>query len=150
MNIPEQDVIRREQANQNNTDVEKGELVRSAGQSFCACSVSLFMPAICVLALHLHNAQLFYRHMLTCSAGDVVSANSPDPEYKDVPPLRGLSFLDRFLVIWIILAMAIGIILGDFVPSTGPALQKGKFVGVSVPIGMAIQHSPCCPLQVLC
>lgn len=31
--------------------------------------------------------------------------------------------------------MAIGIILGNFVPSTGPALQKGKFVGVSIPIG---------------
>ena len=53
----------------------------------------------------------------------------------DVPPLKGLSFLDRFLVIWIILAMAIGIILGNLVPSTGPALQKGKFVGVSLPIG---------------
>jgi arsenite transporter len=61
---------------------------------------------------------------------------NPDPEYKDVPPLRGLGFLDRFLVIWIVLAMAIGIILGNFVPNTGPALQKGQFVGVSVPIGM--------------
>lgn len=55
-----------------------------------------------------------------------------------VPPLRGLSFLDRFLVIWIILAMAIGIILANLVPSTGPALQRGKFVGVSVPIGKNI------------
>jgi ACR3 family arsenite transporter len=31
--------------------------------------------------------------------------------------------------------MEIGIILGNFVPNTGPVLQKGKFVGVSVPIG---------------
>ena len=31
--------------------------------------------------------------------------------------------------------MAVGIILGNFVPNTGPALQKGRFVGVSVPIG---------------
>jgi arsenite transporter len=46
-----------------------------------------------------------------------------------------LGLLDRFLAVWIILAMAIGIILGNFVPETGPALQKGKFVGVSVPIG---------------
>jgi len=58
-----------------------------------------------------------------------------DNSAVDVPPLRGLSFLDRFLVIWIILAMAIGIILGNLVPSTGPALQKGQFVGVSLPIG---------------
>jgi arsenite transporter len=75
---------------------------------------------------------------------------NPDPEYKDVPPLRGLGFLDRFLVIWIVLAMAIGIILGNFVPNTGPALQKGQFVGVSVPIGMVTQHSPRSSLQVLC
>jgi hypothetical protein len=28
-----------------------------------------------------------------------------------------------------------GILLGNFVPSTGPALEKGQFVGVSAPIG---------------
>ena len=49
---------------------------------------------------------------------------------------KSLGWLDRFLALWIFLAMAIGIILGNFVPNTGPALQKGKFVGVSVPIGM--------------
>lgn len=52
-----------------------------------------------------------------------------------IQPLKGLSFLDRFLVLWILLAMAIGIILGNTVPSAGPALQKGQFVGVSIPIG---------------
>jgi ACR3 family arsenite efflux pump ArsB len=31
--------------------------------------------------------------------------------------------------------MGIGILLGNLVPSTGPTLQKGQFVGVSVPIG---------------
>jgi arsenite transporter len=80
-------------------------------------------------------------HILTWGAEDALSASNLDPEYKDVPPLRGLSFLDRFLVIWIVLAMAIGIILGNFVPSTGPALQKGQFVGVSVPICMTIWQS---------
>ncbi|MCJ1474023.1 hypothetical protein MMC13_002681 [Lambiella insularis] len=57
---------------------------------------------------------------------------------KDVPPFKGLSLLDRFLVIWIILAMALGIILGHFVPSTGPALQRGEFVGVSIPIAIGL------------
>lgn len=52
-----------------------------------------------------------------------------------------LGLLDRFLAVWIFLAMAIGIILGNFVPSTGPALQRGKFVGVSVPIGTCKQLS---------
>lgn len=47
----------------------------------------------------------------------------------------GLGWLDRLLVLWILLAIIIGILLGNFVDNVGPALQKGKFVGVSVPIG---------------
>lgn len=54
---------------------------------------------------------------------------------EDLPPLKGLSFLDRFLVVWIILAMAIGIALGNTVSSAGPALQRGELAGVSIPIG---------------
>jgi ACR3 family arsenite transporter len=66
------------------------------------------------------------------------TATGSDPEFRDVPPLKGLSFLDRFLVLWILLAMGLGIILGALVPSTGPALQRGKFVGVSVPIAIGL------------
>ncbi len=52
--------------------------------------------------------------------------------------IKGLGFLDRFLAVWILLAMIIGIILGNFVEETGPALQKGKFVGVSIPIALGL------------
>lgn len=48
---------------------------------------------------------------------------------------KALGWLDRLLAVWILLAMVIGVLLGNFVPATGPALDKGKFVGVSVPIG---------------
>jgi ACR3 family arsenite transporter len=58
-----------------------------------------------------------------------------DTKSSKVSTFKSLGLLDRFLAVWIFLAMAIGIILGNFVPNTGPALQKGKFVGVSVPIG---------------
>lgn len=57
------------------------------------------------------------------------------PDDSKTSAFRGLGWLDRFLALWILLAMAIGIILGNFVPNTGPALQKGEFVGVSIPIG---------------
>jgi hypothetical protein len=50
---------------------------------------------------------------------------------------KGLGLLDQLLALWIFLAMVIGVLLGNFVPSTGPALQKGKFVGVSIPIGQS-------------
>jgi ACR3 family arsenite transporter len=59
---------------------------------------------------------------------------------------KGLGWLDRFLALWILLAMAIGVILGNFVPNTGPALQKGKFASVSIPIG----KQPCPLLTTLC
>lgn len=59
----------------------------------------------------------------------------PDEPQAKQSMFKNLGILDRFLAVWIFLAMAIGIILGNFVPNTGPALQKGKFVGVSVPIG---------------
>lgn len=70
-------------------------------------------------------------------------ASSPDEENginADVPVrpqsmFKSLGILDRFLAVWIFLAMAVGIILGALVDSVGPALQKGEFVGVSVPIG---------------
>jgi hypothetical protein len=52
--------------------------------------------------------------------------------------IKGLGWLDRFLAVWILLAMIIGVLLGNFVEETGPALQKGKFVGVSIPIAVGL------------
>lgn len=54
---------------------------------------------------------------------------------KKTSAYAGLGWLDRLLVLWILLAIVIGILLGNFVDSVGPALQRGKFVDVSVPIG---------------
>ncbi|KAF7928581.1 uncharacterized protein EAE98_005637 [Botrytis deweyae] len=51
---------------------------------------------------------------------------------------KSLGWLDRLLALWIFLAMAIGILLGYFVPNVGTALQKGEFVGVSVPIAVCL------------
>jgi ACR3 family arsenite transporter len=67
----------------------------------------------------------------TITLTDTSSADSAAP----LAPLRGLSFLDRFLVLWILVAMGAGIAIGNTVPNAGPALQKGEFVGVSIPIG---------------
>lgn len=50
--------------------------------------------------------------------------------------VKKLSFLDRFLVLWIFLAMVLGILLGNFVPSTEQVLDAATFVGVSAPIGI--------------
>ncbi|PFH59204.1 hypothetical protein XA68_12663 [Ophiocordyceps unilateralis] len=51
---------------------------------------------------------------------------------------KHLGLLDRFLPLCIFLAMAIGIILANLVPEAGPSLQRGRFVGVSVPIAVGL------------
>ncbi|KAH6643010.1 sodium bile acid symporter family-domain-containing protein [Boeremia exigua] len=61
-----------------------------------------------------------------------------EKDEEALPPLKGLSFLDRFLVLWILVAMGVGIAIGNTVDSAGPALQKGEFVGVSIPIAIGL------------
>lgn len=74
-------------------------------------------------------------------------ANASDSPQQKQSAFKDLCLLDRFLAVWIFLAMAIGIILGNFVSSTGPALQRGEFVGVSVPIGEYFCRFRCIRLQ---
>ncbi|KAK8132333.1 arsenical-resistance protein [Apiospora kogelbergensis] len=68
------------------------------------------------------------------------SATAPEQHHdaQKVSAFKALGLLDRYLAVWIFLAMVVGILLGNFVPQTGPALQKGKFVGVSVPIAVGL------------
>ena len=71
-------------------------------------------------------------------AGDDIAMREPEPrgvDHEKTSAFRSLGWLDRFLAVWIFLAMLVGILLGNFVPAVGPALQKGEFVGVSIPIG---------------
>lgn len=63
-----------------------------------------------------------------------IDVSSEDGSEK-INPIKGLGWLDRLLALWILLAMIIGVLLGNFVDSVGPALHQGEFVGVSVPIG---------------
>jgi arsenite transporter len=86
----------------------------------------------------------------------VTSDPEKQPEHAQEPSdaskksaFNRLGWLDRFLALWIFLAMAVGIILGAFVPNTGPALQKETFVGVSVPIGKCCLTPPQIYLQFL-
>ncbi|KAA8576359.1 hypothetical protein EYC84_006491 [Monilinia fructicola] len=77
---------------------------------------------------------------------DIEKNTSLSPQYPDdvlendhrkTSLFKSLGWLDCLLALWIFSAMAFGIILGNFVPNTAHALQKGTFVGVSVPIDMS-------------
>ena len=52
--------------------------------------------------------------------------------------LKPLGWLDKLLALWIILAMALGIVLGATVPSSREVLNKTKFVNVSLPIAIGL------------
>ncbi|GAB0132838.1 hypothetical protein EsDP_00001262 [Epichloe bromicola] len=61
------------------------------------------------------------------------------PSTKDsIPVFKSLGWLDRYLAAWIFLAMLIGIILGNFAPRTEEVLDKGRWVGVSIPIAIGL------------
>ncbi|MCX4728388.1 ACR3 family arsenite efflux transporter [Streptomyces sp. NBC_01306] len=49
-----------------------------------------------------------------------------------------LSFLDRYLAVWILAAMALGLGLGRIVPGLGDALAKVTVTGVSLPIALGL------------
>lgn len=54
------------------------------------------------------------------------------------PVLKGMSFLDRWLPAWILLAMAAGLLLGKFVPGLNTALEAVKIGEVSLPIAIGL------------
>jgi ACR3 family arsenite transporter len=49
-----------------------------------------------------------------------------------------LSLVDRFLAVWILVAMAVGLGLGRLVPGLGDALAKVTVTGVSLPIAVGL------------
>lgn len=57
---------------------------------------------------------------------------------QTAPVAARLSFLDRFLAVWILLAMAVGLGLGRLVPGLGDALAKVTITGVSLPIALGL------------
>ena len=52
--------------------------------------------------------------------------------------LRHLSFLDRYLTVWIFLAMAIGLGLGQWAPQVGLAINGLAFGTTSIPIAIGL------------
>ncbi|WP_430408075.1 ACR3 family arsenite efflux transporter [Glutamicibacter halophytocola] len=64
----------------------------------------------------------------------VTAAPVPDT----APVAQKLSFLDRYLALWILLAMAAGLGLGRIFPRLGELLDRFTVAGVSVPIAIGL------------
>ena len=62
------------------------------------------------------------------------SATSPNAE----PVSRRLSRLDRYLALWILAAMAFGLVLGKLIPGLAETLETVQFAGISLPIAIGL------------
>ena len=70
----------------------------------------------------------------TETVGDLTPSAAPD----DAAVLRKLSTLDRFLPLWIVLAMGAGLGLGSLIPSLNDGLDKLRVGTVSLPIALGL------------
>ena len=62
----------------------------------------------------------------------------PSPAPAEAAVAGKLSTLDRFLPVWIIAAMVLGLLLGSIVPGLGTALEAVKVGEVSLPIAVGL------------
>ncbi|MFJ8864214.1 ACR3 family arsenite efflux transporter [Streptomyces sp. NPDC102473] len=68
----------------------------------------------------------------------MTSTSAPRGGVRDDSIVGKLSTLDRYLAVWILLAMAAGLGLGRLVPGMGDALAKTEVGGISLPITLGL------------
>ncbi|MFH0411700.1 ACR3 family arsenite efflux transporter [Corynebacterium sp. L4757] len=61
-----------------------------------------------------------------------------EPEISLQGNTRGMSFLDRYLGIWILIAMVLGLILGRTIPVLGDTLNAIEIGDISIPIAIGL------------
>ena len=67
-----------------------------------------------------------------------MSTTGTHPALTGAPVIRQMSFLDRWLAIWILLAMGVGLLLGRFIPGLNTVLESLSIGGISVPIAVGL------------
>lgn len=50
----------------------------------------------------------------------------------------GISFFQRYMTVWVIICMLIGIMLGHFLPGMKEALNYLEYAGISIPMAVLI------------
>ena len=64
--------------------------------------------------------------------------SAPTSAPSVTPVAKEMSFLNRYLAVWILAAMAVGLLLGRFIPGLDRALDSVQVGGISVPIAVGL------------
>ena len=72
------------------------------------------------------------------SSGPALPAGPPAESIRERAERQRLSTIDRFLPVWIVAAMVLGILLGRVFPDIDDALDGIKIAGVSLPIAVGL------------
>ncbi|MCX4967521.1 ACR3 family arsenite efflux transporter [Streptomyces sp. NBC_00654] len=75
---------------------------------------------------------------MTAERNTTASADQAGSDGEGDSIVRKLSTLDRYLAVWILLAMAAGLALGRLVPGMNDALAKIEVGGISLPIALGL------------
>ena len=51
---------------------------------------------------------------------------------------QGISFFEKYLTVWVLLCMAVGILIGKFLPGIPAVLEKFQYAGQNLPIAVLI------------
>ncbi|WP_433506953.1 ACR3 family arsenite efflux transporter [Pseudonocardia halophobica] len=73
---------------------------------------------------------------MSATPGSARDTTTTDP--AEAPVAKRLSTLDRFLPVWILAAMALGLLAGRTIPGLGPALNAIAIDGISLPIALGL------------
>ena len=50
----------------------------------------------------------------------------------------GLSFFEKYLALWVVICMVIGLLLSQFIPALSIAINDLQVAGISIPIGICL------------
>lgn len=76
--------------------------------------------------------------LLSDEESEVITAEPIGPQKSGSSVWLALSFVDRFLAVWIILAMVVGVLLGYYCPSVKAAFESVTLDTVSLPVAIGL------------
>lgn len=51
---------------------------------------------------------------------------------------KGISFFQKYLTVWVIICMAVGVLIGNFIPAIPEFLNEFEYAKVSIPVAILI------------